>query len=160
MTKNLKFQENRLSNLQYTFKHFLNVTGSDGLTTFIFISDFTVLFFNFLHNGHNLSELNDFFWGVGVMERAACCRPRKRQLLTSTIEKCRMVDVDQYNLFCRCWLSTVDVDHTALFLVDVNQTAHFQLVDGRRSSTSILQPFSSRPGFFCFASNFKLIFEF
>ena len=39
----------------------------------------------------------------------------------------------------------VDVDATALFLVDVDQTALFQPVDGRRSSTSILQPFSSRP---------------
>ena len=48
----------------------------------------------------------------------------------------------------------VDVDATALFLVDVNQTALFQPIDGRRSltlvdvSTSVdvhLQPFSSRP---------------
>ena len=43
MTKNSKLQENRLSNLQYTFKHFLNVTGSDGLTSFIFISDLVKL---------------------------------------------------------------------------------------------------------------------
>ena len=31
----------------------------------------------------------------------------------------------------------VDVDATALFLVDVDQTALFQPVDGRRSSTSV-----------------------
>ena len=37
-------------------------------------------------------------------------------------------------------------DATALFLVDVDQTAIFQPVNGRRSSTSILQPFSSGGG--------------
>ena len=39
----------------------------------------------------------------------------------------------------------VDVDATALFLVNLDQTALFQPFGGRRSSTSILQPFSSRP---------------
>ena len=37
----------------------------------------------------------------------------------------------------------VDVDATALFLVDVDQTALFQPVDSRRSSTSVDVRFTS-----------------
>ena len=57
-------------------------------------------------------------------------------------------------LFCQCRLSTVNLDDTALFLVDVDQTALFQPVDSRQCrrlstcrclSTSILQAISSRP---------------
>ena len=45
----------------------------------------------------------------------------------------------------------VDIGATALFLVDVDQTALFQPVDGRRSSTSILQPFWSPPTWVLFS---------
>ena len=45
----------------------------------------------------------------GVMKRAACCRPRKRQPSTSTLEKCRMVDIDH------CLFLLVDVNHHELF---------------------------------------------
>ena len=51
--------------------------------------------------------------------------------------------------------TVIDIDHCcflgwhrpscSFLLVDVDQTALFQPVDGRRSSMSILQPFSSRP---------------
>ena len=58
------------------------------------------------------------------MKRAACCRP---------------------SIFLIWSMSTVNVEAIDLFSVDVDHPALFYLVDGRRPSTSILQPFSSRP---------------
>ena len=54
---------------------------------------------------------------LGVMKRAACCWPRKMQLSTSTVEKCRMDDVDQTALFQLVDVSMSDHVHfTALFI--------------------------------------------
>ena len=108
----------------------------------------------------------------GVMKRAASCRPRKRQLSMSTI--------DQTALFL------VDVDHTALFYWSTSTTAvfywltstaahifghtlccqHRQLHFSRSTltrlhfstwSTSILQPFSSRPHLILVSSHLKSV---
>ena len=146
------------------------------------------------------------------MKRAACCRPRKRQPSTSTIDidqlkkagcTFQLVDVNglpwrwqststkleicifkfwsnEIFLFfkilsfwgtfgnktwnqCVCqkyqhWPSTVDVNATDLFSVDVNHPALFYLVDGRHLSTpidvstSVYSPFHHAPYLYFFIS--------
>ena len=108
------------------------------------------------------------------MKRIACCRPRKRQLSTSTstfdLQKsaaCRHLlrTLSCEILFGQCQPLMVEVDHTTIFLVDVDQTALLQPVDGQccrrlltcqRLSTSILQPFPSRPEKTCIVYQDKL----
>ena len=79
----------------------------------------------------------------GVMKRAACCRPRKRQPSTSTINQTALfsIAVDQTALFY--WLTFLN------FSWSTSTRLHFSslsMVHARqRRSTSISQPFSLHP---------------
>ena len=86
----------------------------------------SIYFDNYLES-YLLRQQLRIFSQVDTLKR--CCQPSKHIL--------------PYN---RSWKKP-STSTTALFLVDVDQTALFQLVDSRhcwRLSTSIIQPFSSR----------------
>ena len=74
-----------------------------------------------------------YFWHKSLIKVLMPKIPQKVKIL----EKKIIFPEFKNTIFYKHWLLTVDVDATALFLVDVNQTTLFQPVDGRRSSMSV-----------------------